>query len=260
MDFWMQLYQYALGWGLGPSAASLYVNMSIWAWELGQHNPPEIISGRRSWEHNRRLQIQWDSGDRSGLKARPADRSAHLDARAFDIQAPKNVLDFWGWIAHHLDGVRWGGGLQGPRPKPLRRGDRGMESWLIPALIASLLPPMCIAAWRSSSKNGEVTDLLRQLADAQPAASTPDSSTQDLLSRIEGVELRQANMHEECRKYLNKAAVSLSRARKLNGESPAPEAEDDQLFFPDEPSELVPESGPRVSRRELRRQRRSAAG
>ena len=79
-----------------------------------------VTSGYRSPAHQAYLRAQWDKGIRAGLVVRPAERSAHSDGRAVDVQftiggVPIPVratpLAAFRWLADLLRpaGVLWGG-------------------------------------------------------------------------------------------------------------------------------------------------------
>lgn len=77
MENWAREYAPAFQSNLGLSAgasvpfASLYIAL----WSAGLN--PRISSGFRDPAKQRALQARWDSGDRSGLRVRPATNSQH---------------------------------------------------------------------------------------------------------------------------------------------------------------------------------------
>lgn len=86
--------------GLDPAVADAH------AWATGvlayygytEPDRPDIISGRRDPEHQRRLIHAWDSGDRRGLTTRPAVRSWHLLGRAVDVETAVRGFLPYAWL------------------------------------------------------------------------------------------------------------------------------------------------------------------
>lgn len=100
-----QLEDYARQHGLSRAAARGYAQLAVWSAYYGEPAPP-IVSGLRSRERQRELQRKWDRGDRAGLAARPADRSAHVDGDAFDVARTRSLPWWHAWA--HLVGLRSG--------------------------------------------------------------------------------------------------------------------------------------------------------
>jgi hypothetical protein len=67
-------------WRLHPRAVRLHAWATAVLAYYGFMEPgrPDIISGYRSPEEQRKLLRRWESGDREGLAARPAKRSWHM--------------------------------------------------------------------------------------------------------------------------------------------------------------------------------------
>lgn len=61
--------------GLNAKFAVMVARLYICFWAHGLQ--PRITSGYRSLAHQLELQRQWDSGNRAGLRARPAGASKH---------------------------------------------------------------------------------------------------------------------------------------------------------------------------------------
>ena len=106
-------WEYAKGWGLTDRAAILYVTLV--AWSIAYGLPPlSILSGYRDPEHQAELRRRWDAGDRGGLMARPAERSAHMTGDAFDTNYDANLLGIWGYFTKFIENARWGGEFRAP--------------------------------------------------------------------------------------------------------------------------------------------------
>lgn len=56
---------------------------------------PDITSGYRSPEEQRRLIERWDSGARAGLRARPAERSWHMGGLAWDVETEVDAFHIY---------------------------------------------------------------------------------------------------------------------------------------------------------------------
>jgi hypothetical protein len=76
--------------------------------------PSRIVSAYRSREYQKELQKRWDAGNRAGLVVRPADKSTHTERVGFDLDGDAQKLQFYGWLASYLPGVRWGGTFTTP--------------------------------------------------------------------------------------------------------------------------------------------------
>lgn len=106
-------------------------------------------------------------------------------------------------------------------------------------------------------KNSQVTQTLHMVERAQSKLEGSQQPAAELLQRMEALELRQANLHDEARKYLTKGKVAAHRAEKLQSEQQQqPESDDEeQLFLPQPENDSQPAQRP-LSRRELRQLRR----
>lgn len=129
MGYWYRLYDYAKSWGLNDYAAALYVVLSYRGWEYHGQQPLAIISGYRSADRQAQLRVAWDAGRREGLAVRPALRSAHTEARAFDLSGSNKQLGILGQIAYSLDGTRWGGNFRESDPGHFETGVDGWKAW-----------------------------------------------------------------------------------------------------------------------------------
>lgn len=69
-----------------PAAAHAWATAVLAYWGYSEPQRPDILSGRRSPERQRVMQVAWDRGRRAGLSARPASRSWHLAGRAADVE------------------------------------------------------------------------------------------------------------------------------------------------------------------------------
>lgn len=103
-------------WGLNEGLAYRIAYLYLWGLQSGF--PMSITSGWRDPAHQKELQQRWDSGDRAGLKVRPATNSKHStttffgdpDAMAVDIGAggDQNLRILGQWATNYL-GLKWGG-------------------------------------------------------------------------------------------------------------------------------------------------------
>lgn len=84
-----------------------------------------VVSGYRSPKRQAQLLASWNAGDRRGLVAKPAVRSAHSEGRAVDLGwvwngrgiAVSDVpIEYWDFLASLFEpvGVRWGGRFRSP--------------------------------------------------------------------------------------------------------------------------------------------------
>jgi len=104
-------------WGLNRQLALGLALMAIYAYY--NDISLQVISGYRSRERQQMLLDRWLSGDRSGLAAKPAVRSAHTnedfdgnpDAKGVDINS--NHLNILGEWAPYF-GLKWGGTFRKP--------------------------------------------------------------------------------------------------------------------------------------------------
>lgn len=107
---WYQLIEHALSKGLHLDAAKAYATLGWWGEHYGLRTP-NIHSGHRSAEHQKKIQRDWDAGRRAGLVVRPADSSPHTRRIGWDVERVPHLWIYGAW-APHL-GVRWGGDFQG---------------------------------------------------------------------------------------------------------------------------------------------------
>lgn len=111
--------------GVTPALA-FYVQQAD---QIVRHQAPglslTVVSGYRSPAHQQRLLARWMSGDRRGLVARPAARSAHTEGRAVDlgwvwhgsnVPAASVPREYWQFLADLFEpvGVVWGGRFRSP--------------------------------------------------------------------------------------------------------------------------------------------------
>lgn len=107
---WWSNYARGLAHGLTNATARAYATLTWW----GEHHgitTPSISSGARTAVAQRAMRERWDRGDRRGLVARPAERSKHVEGKAFDLAASAADLQTLGRLAPYA-GLRWGGTFQ----------------------------------------------------------------------------------------------------------------------------------------------------
>ena len=76
-----------------------------------------VVSGYRDPARQRRLQNLWDSGNRTGLVARPADRSWHMQGLAIDVsRRDREAFTAFRNSMEQFQGIRWGGNFRTPDP------------------------------------------------------------------------------------------------------------------------------------------------
>lgn len=102
-------------WGLSREFA-IYVAVVRGLMRYEGYPPPIITSGYRSPEYQRDLQQRWDSGNRKGLVARPANRSWHMQGRAIDVSTGGPNFNLFTSIMTSLPDVRWGGNFRRSDP------------------------------------------------------------------------------------------------------------------------------------------------
>lgn len=84
-----------------------------------------VVSGFRSPQRQAQLLARWNAGDRRGLVAKPAVRSAHSEGRAVDlgwvwngrgVSVADTPIEYWEFLASLFEpvGVRWGGRFRSP--------------------------------------------------------------------------------------------------------------------------------------------------
>ena len=110
---WFKNYLHAQRKGLTHRAARAYADLTYWGEHYGVRSP-EIVSGARSAERQRELQRRWDSGDRRGMRGRPADNSKHVRGEAFDLR-DTGQLHILGELAPYA-GLQWSGTFRTPYP------------------------------------------------------------------------------------------------------------------------------------------------
>jgi hypothetical protein len=93
--------------GLTPKA--MYLADQVIQYAKREGLKIEFISGYRSKEYQKELQKKWDRGERTGLKVRPADDSAHTRGNAFDLSADAIALYKIGEFVVRNGLGRWGG-------------------------------------------------------------------------------------------------------------------------------------------------------
>jgi len=101
---------------MGPEARAMYRAIELYTAENGME-PPHLLSTCRSKAKQLDMQRRWDSGDRRGLRVRPADpdSSKHVADEygicwAFDLANSDAWLDVVGpHIVKTVPGARWGG-------------------------------------------------------------------------------------------------------------------------------------------------------
>lgn len=112
------------GGTLGPGARELLRAIELKA--AAEHMPdPVYLSGCRAADYQMELRRRWDSGDREGLRVRPADpeNSRHVpDSRglcwAFDLGNESSWLEIIGpWAVRNIPGAVWGGSFI-PKDQP----------------------------------------------------------------------------------------------------------------------------------------------
>ena len=105
--------------GSRPSEA--IVRLLDWMGGFASRNgleQPMVLSACRTWDQQKKLQQQWDSGDRSGLAARPVDpaRSKHV-AGGDGICRAVDLANSRVWLARWLLGSCEREGLRMQSPK-----------------------------------------------------------------------------------------------------------------------------------------------
>jgi len=101
-------------WGLDPRIARFVAAGQTWLTQRG-YQPVRITSGYRSPVRQRELQQRWDSGDRTGLVARPATRSWHMQGLAVDVSTRSESFGQFRDIMLYY-GLRWGGNFRNYDP------------------------------------------------------------------------------------------------------------------------------------------------
>lgn len=104
--------------GLSPDAEWLLQAVSAF-WQSQGWGQPLVLSICRSSAAQSELRRRWDSGDKRGIRVRPALRSAHTPdnfgrCNAFDLAGTEDQLNQTGRFVNELRGdgfrtVRWGG-------------------------------------------------------------------------------------------------------------------------------------------------------
>lgn len=93
---------------------------------------PDITSGYRSPCEQRELINRWDSGDRAGLRARPAERSWHMNegpdgepaSLAWDVQTDVQGFNIYDRALRRVNGLKIGGNFGDPGHYALPKGRR----------------------------------------------------------------------------------------------------------------------------------------
>lgn len=108
-DLWEQWYQLLLSqWGLDYRLAFIVGAVQA-ALQTYDYDAVTITSGYRSPIRQKELQAQWDSGNRTGLAARPATRSWHMQGLAVDVSTRSQNFNLFRQIMETIPGIRWGG-------------------------------------------------------------------------------------------------------------------------------------------------------
>ncbi|MYI68708.1 MAG: M15 family metallopeptidase [Boseongicola sp. SB0673_bin_14] len=110
-DQWYQLLIYQ--WGLDYRFAFIVSAVQA-ALETYGFEPVTITSGYRSPERQRQLQAAWDANNRTGLVARPATRSWHMQGLAVDVSTSSENFNLFREIMESIPNVRWGGRFTTP--------------------------------------------------------------------------------------------------------------------------------------------------
>lgn len=112
--YWNRWYQVMLyRWGLDYRFA--YIVSAIQAaLETYSYEPVTITSGYRDPVRQRELQARWDANDRTGLVARPATRSWHMQGLAVDVSTMSDNFDLFRELIESVPNVRWGGRFKRP--------------------------------------------------------------------------------------------------------------------------------------------------
>lgn len=85
-----QAVEYFVGaWGLNPGFAAKVAVLYLAQWVLGLD--PRITSGWRDPEKQAHMRARWDAGDRSGLRARPADPDKSKHCRTTIAGGPNSM-------------------------------------------------------------------------------------------------------------------------------------------------------------------------
>lgn len=107
--------------GLQPAARAMLAGLVDYAQQQGIR--VTVTSGYRDPGYQAALRARWDMGDRTGLVARPALRSAHSEGLAIDLTAemvrrlpgqPDALAKLGAWAQLH--GYQWGGTYRRPDP------------------------------------------------------------------------------------------------------------------------------------------------
>jgi len=101
--------------GLVPDLAYKTAVSILYAWYYTD-KMVRITSTYRAPLYQRALQERWDAGDRSGLIARPATYSWHMQGRAIDVSTkPAPTFNAFRYAMEYQN-VEWGGNFRNPDP------------------------------------------------------------------------------------------------------------------------------------------------
>jgi hypothetical protein len=102
-----------MNWGLSARLEQLEPWLAPWAaWLVSLYPQASVTSTRRTWSEQYALYRRAAAGQ-SRYPAAPPGSSLHEQGRAFDIQAPDEILEQLGAIWESVGG-RWGGRFHDP--------------------------------------------------------------------------------------------------------------------------------------------------